>query len=136
MPVSMPGSLMLPACQHLHRRLFDGCHSPVQALSAWGATLYGFVSILAITPLAALLALRLPLQPELAVGLAVFCCMPTTLSSGVTLTQVRLMGGCMAVCRTSRGCPAHLRLSRHAACGWLQPHQACSMLCWTQYRSQ
>ena len=33
---------------------------------------------------------RLPLgRPELAFGLAVFCCMPTALSSGVTLTTVR-----------------------------------------------
>ena len=61
----------------------------VRALSAWGATLYGFVAILALTPLAAHAALALPLAPrELALGLAVFCCMPTTLSSGVSLTQV------------------------------------------------
>lgn len=61
----------------------------VRALSAWGATLYGFVAILALTPLAAHAALALPLAPrELAFGLAVFCCMPTTLSSGVSLTQV------------------------------------------------
>jgi len=47
------------------------------------------ISILVFTPLAALVALRLPLHPpELAFGLAVFCCMPTTLSSGVSLTQV------------------------------------------------
>ncbi|KAK9820543.1 hypothetical protein WJX72_011453 [[Myrmecia] bisecta] len=58
------------------------------AISAWPAVLYGVVSILFITPLAALLAMRLPLQPPaLAFGLAVFCCMPTTLSSGVALTQ-------------------------------------------------
>lgn len=61
----------------------------LRALSAWGAILYGFTSILFITPLAALVVLRLPLgSPELAFGLAVFCCMPTTLSSGVSLTQV------------------------------------------------
>jgi sodium/bile acid cotransporter 7 len=61
----------------------------LRALSAWGAILYGFTSILFITPLAALVVLRLPLGlPELAFGLAVFCCMPTTLSSGVSLTQV------------------------------------------------
>lgn len=63
----------------------------LRALSAWGAILYGFASILFITPLAALVVLRLPLgSPELAFGLAVFCCMPTTLSSGVSLTQARL----------------------------------------------
>jgi len=59
-----------------------------RALSAWGATLYGFVAVLALTPLAGYAALALPLAPrELALGLAVFCCMPTTLSSGVSLTQ-------------------------------------------------
>ena len=61
-----------------------------QALSAWGSILYGLVTILLITPLAGFVAIRLPLQPpELAFGLAVFCCMPTTLSSAVSLTQVR-----------------------------------------------
>lgn len=63
----------------------------LQALSAWGSVLFGLSSILFITPMAALLALQLPLYPsELAFGLAVFCCMPTTLSSGVSLTQVGL----------------------------------------------
>lgn len=61
----------------------------LQALSSWGSVAFGMLSILLITPLAAFLALRLPLKPpELAFGLAVFCCMPTTLSSGVSLTQV------------------------------------------------
>lgn len=61
----------------------------LRALSAWGAILFGFASILFITPLAAVAVLRLPLgSPELLFGLAVFCCMPTTLSSGVSLTQV------------------------------------------------
>lgn len=60
-----------------------------RALAAWGAVLYGMVAILLITPLLGILALRVPLQPaELAFGLAVFCCMPTTLSSGVSLTAV------------------------------------------------
>jgi solute carrier family 10 (sodium/bile acid cotransporter), member 7 len=50
---------------------------------------FGCLSVLVLTPAAALLALRLPLQPpELALGLAVFCCMPTALSAGVSLTQV------------------------------------------------
>ena len=61
-----------------------------QALSARGSILYGLVTILLITPLAGFVALRLPLHPpELAFGLTVFCCMPTTLSSAVSLTQVR-----------------------------------------------
>ena len=61
----------------------------MRALSAWGAILFGFASILFITPLAAIAVQQLPLgSPELTLGLAVFCCMPTTLSSGVSLTQV------------------------------------------------
>ena len=61
-----------------------------RALSSWGAAAYGVVSILFLTPLLALAVQRLPLgRPELAFGLAVFCWMPTALSSGVTLTQVR-----------------------------------------------
>lgn len=60
------------------------------AITAWGAILYGLVTVLLITPLAGLLTLQLPLHPkELALGLTVFCCMPTTLSSAVSLTQVR-----------------------------------------------
>ena len=60
------------------------------ALADWRATLYGLASILLLTPLLAPLAYRLPLQPpELALGLAVFCCMPTTLSTGISLTQAR-----------------------------------------------
>ncbi|DBA98420.1 TPA: hypothetical protein ACH3X3_012432 [Trebouxia sp. C0006] len=59
-----------------------------QALTAWRSILYGLATILLITPLAGFLALRLPLNPpELAFGLTVFCCMPTTLSSAVSLTQ-------------------------------------------------
>lgn len=63
-----------------------------KALTSWGAALYGVTAILFFTPLLALTVQRLPLgRPELAFGLAVFCCMPTALSSGVTLTQASLM---------------------------------------------
>lgn len=59
------------------------------ALSATGAITYGLLSILLITPLMGLLAVQLPLQPPaLALGLGVFCAMPTALSSGITFTQV------------------------------------------------
>jgi sodium/bile acid cotransporter 7 len=57
------------------------------ALKAVSSVLFGITSILLLTPLAASLALALPLPRELCLGLAVFCCMPTTLSSGVSLTQ-------------------------------------------------
>lgn len=67
-----------------------------EALSSWGAALFGLLSILAFSPLLGVLALRLPLQPpELAFGLAVFCCVPCTLSSGVSLTQVRPAPACI-----------------------------------------
>ncbi|PNW78481.1 hypothetical protein CHLRE_09g395700v5 [Chlamydomonas reinhardtii] len=63
-----------------------------KALGAAGAIAWGMASILLITPLLAPLAGALPLQPPgLALGLLVFGCMPTTLSSGVALTQV--LGG-------------------------------------------
>lgn len=58
------------------------------AVSEWRGMLLGVVFILGITPLAALVVLELPLEPrEFMLGLAVFACMPTTLSSGVLLTR-------------------------------------------------
>jgi sodium/bile acid cotransporter 7 len=52
------------------------------------ALIYGLTAILLVTPLAGVAALRLPLEPRAAaVGLAVFCCAPTTLSSCVALTS-------------------------------------------------
>ncbi|GJV02673.1 probable sodium/metabolite cotransporter BASS4, chloroplastic [Tanacetum coccineum] len=49
-------------------------------------------SMLMLTPLFSRVILQLHLQPqEFVTGLAMFCCMPTTLSSGVALT--RLAGG-------------------------------------------
>ncbi|MBI2504009.1 MAG: bile acid:sodium symporter [Candidatus Latescibacteria bacterium] len=57
------------------------------ALSAWKATAWGSFSILLFTPLiGAALALQIPIAPEFQLGLALFCCMPTTLSSGIALT--------------------------------------------------
>ncbi len=57
------------------------------ALSAWKATAWGCFSILFLTPLVGILVIfRLPLDPEFQVGLALFCCVPTTLSSGIALT--------------------------------------------------
>jgi sodium/bile acid cotransporter 7 len=57
------------------------------ALSAWKATSWGCFSVLFLTPLIAILLIfHLPLDPEFQVGLALFCCMPTTLSSGIALT--------------------------------------------------
>lgn len=58
------------------------------ALSAWPATLWGILAILFLTPvLGAAVALMAPLDDSFRLGLALFCCMPTTLSSGIALTQ-------------------------------------------------
>ncbi|XP_042388417.1 probable sodium/metabolite cotransporter BASS4, chloroplastic isoform X2 [Zingiber officinale] len=62
------------------------------AVEAWPAGLFGLGSILLLTPFFSRLVLQIQLAPyELITGLAAFCCMPTTLSSGVALTQ--LVGG-------------------------------------------
>ncbi|EEF37403.1 probable sodium/metabolite cotransporter BASS4, chloroplastic isoform X1 [Ricinus communis] len=62
------------------------------ALEAWLVGVFGLCSILFITPYFSRIILQIQLQPqEFVTGLALFCCMPTTLSSGVALTQ--LAGG-------------------------------------------
>ncbi|XP_058087078.1 probable sodium/metabolite cotransporter BASS4, chloroplastic isoform X2 [Magnolia sinica] len=62
------------------------------AVEAWPAGMFGLGSILFFSPFLSTLILKLQLVPqEFVTGLAVFCCMPTTLSSGVALTQ--LVGG-------------------------------------------
>ncbi|XP_074572690.1 putative sodium/metabolite cotransporter BASS4, chloroplastic [Curcuma longa] len=62
------------------------------AVEAWPAGIFGLGSILLLTPFFSRLVLQIQLAPyELITGLAAFCCMPTTLSSGVALTQ--LVGG-------------------------------------------
>lgn len=59
-----------------------------QALGCPLALAYGLGSVLFLTSGLAPLALHVPfVPPEAAVGLAVFMCMPTTLSTGVVLTQ-------------------------------------------------
>jgi solute carrier family 10 (sodium/bile acid cotransporter), member 7 len=60
----------------------------VAALRSPVALAFGIISTLFITPLAAFGVMRLPLHPpEMALGLAVFCCVPTTLSTCVTLSN-------------------------------------------------
>ncbi|XP_061376095.1 probable sodium/metabolite cotransporter BASS4, chloroplastic isoform X1 [Gastrolobium bilobum] len=62
------------------------------AIEAWPVGLFGLVSILFFTPYFSKVILQFQLQPqEFITGLAIFSCMPTTLSSGVALTQ--LAGG-------------------------------------------
>ena len=58
------------------------------ALSAWRGTLWGTVSILLLTPvIGTAIAFQVPIDPSFQIGLALFCCMPTTLSSGIALTN-------------------------------------------------
>ncbi|KAJ3700160.1 hypothetical protein LUZ61_003865 [Rhynchospora tenuis] len=62
------------------------------AMEAWPAGVFGLSSILLLTPLFSKLIMQVQLvPPEFVTGVAIFSCMPTTLSSGVTLTQ--LVGG-------------------------------------------
>ncbi|KAL9253894.1 putative sodium/metabolite cotransporter BASS4, chloroplastic [Drosera capensis] len=62
------------------------------AVEAWPVGIVGLASILLLTPTFSSLILQLKLQPsEFLTGLAIFNCMPTTLSSGVALTN--LAGG-------------------------------------------
>ncbi len=57
------------------------------ALRAWRATTWGVLSILFLTPMiGGLFAFRVPMDPAFQLGLALFVCMPTTLSSGIALT--------------------------------------------------
>ncbi|XP_020547299.1 probable sodium/metabolite cotransporter BASS4, chloroplastic isoform X2 [Sesamum indicum] len=59
------------------------------AAEAWPVGLFGLASILIFTPFFSKIILLLKLQPqEFVTGLAIFSCMPTTLSSGVALTRV------------------------------------------------
>jgi len=47
---------------------------------------YGLVAILLITPFIGFLTLEIPFSPrEFRIGLTLFACMPTTLTSGVTM---------------------------------------------------
>ncbi len=66
---------------------------PGEALAAIKSPLalaFGLASILLITPMLSFALLKLPLQPaEMALGLAIYCCMPTSLSTNIALTQVR-----------------------------------------------
>ena len=74
-------------CVHLNS--FKHMLPPVCPAVPAGAISYGLCSILLLTPLLGLLAVQLPFTPpSLALGLGVFCAMPTALSSGITFTQV------------------------------------------------
>jgi len=58
------------------------------AFSAYSALAYSLIIILFITPFAGFAFLKIPYNPqEFAIGLAVFCAVPTTLTSGATLAM-------------------------------------------------
>ncbi|KAG2328846.1 hypothetical protein Bca4012_021528 [Brassica carinata] len=62
------------------------------AVKGWPLGVFGLASILLLTPSFSRLVMLFQLQhQELVTGLGIFCCMPTTLSSGVALTH--LAGG-------------------------------------------
>ncbi|XP_078434224.1 sodium Bile acid symporter family isoform X1 [Wolffia australiana] len=68
---------------------------------AWPAGLFGVVSILFFTPLFAKLIMKVQLVPqEFVTGLAIFCCMPTTLSSGIALTHLAKGNSALALAMT------------------------------------
>ncbi|ONI21665.1 hypothetical protein PRUPE_2G079400 [Prunus persica] len=73
----------------------------VAAAQAWPAGIFGLVSILLFTPYFSRIILQLQLQPpEFVRGLAIFCCMPTTLSSGVALAQLAGANSALALAIT------------------------------------
>lgn len=60
--------------------------------SAWVGFVYGVFSILVLTACVGFLTVEIPFdRPEFSYGLAVFCVVPTTLTSGVTLVMQVLM---------------------------------------------
>jgi sodium/bile acid cotransporter 7 len=74
------------------------------ALKAWKAIMFGLVSMLVICPLFGFICMLLPFKPyEFALGLAVMACVPTSLSSGVTLVIGAYGNGALALLFTVSG---------------------------------
>lgn len=74
------------------------------ALKAWKAIIFGLVSMLVICPLFGFICMLLPFKPyEFALGLAVMACVPTSLSSGVTLVIGAYGNGALALLFTVTG---------------------------------
>ncbi|KAI4352923.1 hypothetical protein L6164_007130 [Bauhinia variegata] len=72
-----------------------------EAVEAWPVGLFGLVSILLLSPYFSKLIMQIQLQPqEFVTGLAIFSCMPTTLSSGVALTQIAGGNSALALAMT------------------------------------
>lgn len=61
----------------------------LQAFCSQKEFMFGLLSILFITPLAGTLLMQVNMQPvELIIGLAIFVCMPTSLSANIALSGV------------------------------------------------
>lgn len=74
------------------------------ALKAWKAIAFGLSSILVLSPIFGFLCMLLPFQPyEFALGLAIMACVPTSLSSGVTLVIGAYGNGALALLFTVAG---------------------------------
>lgn len=68
------------------------------ALKAWKSMLFGLTSILVLSPLFGFICMQVPFKPyEFALGLAVMACVPTSLSSGVTLVIGAYGNGALAL---------------------------------------
>jgi solute carrier family 10 (sodium/bile acid cotransporter), member 7 len=66
-----------------------------------GGFIYGLLAILLLTPLVGFLAIQLPFsRPEFAYGLAIFCAVPTTIASGVSMVTQAGGNGALALLLT------------------------------------
>lgn len=71
------------------------------ALKAGRGLAYGIFSILGLTPMMGFLMVQIPFEPvQFRYGLALFCCVPTTLTSGVTLVAGALGNSALALMLT------------------------------------
>jgi sodium/bile acid cotransporter 7 len=71
------------------------------ALSARAALVYGIVTILVVTPMLGFAIVQIPFEPpQFRYGLALFACVPTTLTSGVTLVTSAMGNGALALMLT------------------------------------
>lgn len=74
------------------------------ALKAWKSIAFGLTSILALSPLFGFLCMLLPFKPyEFSLGLAIMACVPTSLSSGVTLVIGAYGNGALGLLFTVTG---------------------------------
>lgn len=72
-----------------------------KALGQRAALAYGIITILFVTPMLGFALVQIPFEPvEFRYGLALFACVPTTLTSGVTLVTSALGNGVMALMLT------------------------------------